>query len=153
MCLSVFIIPGLLATVPTSQFQSCNTLNPLSVQKDFKTSPSSETKWETSPGDEMIGHSPVICDEDMKNGIQLHRYKSWNTDECEWRLTIGDRWVSAAVSKTWVTGLVSVYIFLQTLYRSSTTFLEKDELCLSWALYCIDWKWGFVNLPPPPKFF
>jgi hypothetical protein len=57
-------------------------LSALSVQKDCKTSPSLETKWEMSPGDEIIRRSPVICDEDLKNGIQLHRYKSQNTEEC-----------------------------------------------------------------------
>jgi hypothetical protein len=55
----------------------------LSGQKDFKKSPLSETKWETSPGNGINGHSPVICDEDWKSGFQLHHYESKNREECE----------------------------------------------------------------------
>lgn len=131
MCLS-FIPPGLLATVPTSQSQSCNTLNHLSVQKSLKTSPPSETKWETSPSDEIIGHSQVICDEELKNGIQIHRYKSHRRDESEWQLTFRDSWVSTAACKTWGKCLVSVCIFLQT--ETMLQGEEEDEFYI--VLYC-----------------
>ncbi|GFG34256.1 hypothetical protein Cfor_08204 [Coptotermes formosanus] len=74
---------GLLATVPTSQSQTSNTLNPTLVQKDFQKSPSSENKWETLPGDDINGYSLVICDEDFKTGIQPYCYKSRSKEEYE----------------------------------------------------------------------
>jgi hypothetical protein len=76
-------VSGLLATVPTSQSQTSNTLNPTLVQKDFQKSPSSENKWETLPGDDINGYSLVICDEDFKTGIQPYCYKSRSKEEYE----------------------------------------------------------------------
>jgi len=73
----------LLATVPTSQSRTSNTLNRALGQKHFRKSPSSETKWEALPGGDINGYSLVICDEDFKTGIQSYCYKSQNKEEYE----------------------------------------------------------------------
>lgn len=76
-------VSGLLGTVPTSQSQTSNTLNPGLVQKDFQKSPSSQTKWGTLPDDVINGYSLVICDEDFKTGIESYCYKSQNKEDYE----------------------------------------------------------------------
>lgn len=81
--LSKYRGPGLLATVHTSRSRTSNTLNPTLRQKHFRKSPSSETKWEALPGDDINGYSLVICDEDFKTGIQSYCYKSQNKEEYE----------------------------------------------------------------------
>ncbi|PSN44595.1 Cryptochrome-1 [Blattella germanica] len=66
---------GLLATVPTSQSQSTNILNPMLMHREFKKSPPLEPKWERSPPDNaMNGHSPTYG-EDPTKGIQLNCYQ------------------------------------------------------------------------------
>ena len=67
----------------TSRSRTSNALNPTLGHKHFRKSPSSETKWEALPGDDINGYSLVICHEDYKAGIQSSSYKSQNKEEYE----------------------------------------------------------------------